>query len=216
MRTLLFDLHGTLIENGVYPSPLKQVRYFLRLHMQYSDFVKKFEDVMMRQAFPTLKDAFLEVAKAFDMELSEFQFEKLIGMWNKNKLLARPFPETIQALKELRSRGYKLVILSNCDCFTKEIVEKYQLEKYVDGIFLSCDTGMLKHEPAFFEHVLNQVKAKKEDAVMVGDSIESDMRSAELAGIQGILIDRKDSRKYTPSIRSLHELEEKLMGLNSE
>ena len=50
----------------------------------------------------------------------------------------------------------------------------------------------------------------KEDAVMVGDSIESDMKGAERAGIRGILLDRRDRRDFPDKVRNLDEIRNKL------
>jgi FMN phosphatase YigB (HAD superfamily) len=57
---------------------------------------------------------------------------------------------------------------------------------------------------------LKKLKIKKTEAVMVGDSLESDIKAAENAGIKAILVDRHNKREYSDKISNLAELKEKL------
>lgn len=41
---------------------------------------------------------------------------------------------------------------------------------------LSFETGLLKPNPAIFEHVLKQSKIQPNEAIMVGNSIKSDVQ----------------------------------------
>jgi len=163
----------------------------------------------MKQPYKNLFEAFTEVCKAFQVEPKQELLEELVGLWNKNKLLAKPFPEAIEVLEELRNSGYKIVLLSNTDCFSiEEIMEKYDLKKYFDAIILSYQVRMLKSNPRIFQKVLEEVDASKEEAVMIGDSIESDIIGAKKAGIDALLVDRTETREFKPKIKSLKELKE--------
>ena len=53
---------------------------------------------------------------------------------------------------------------------------------------------------------LEKLGVEKTDVVFVGDSIPSDMKCAEDAGIRGILVDRKELREYPEKIKTLKEL----------
>ena len=121
VQAILFDFWGTLVENGIFPSPVRQVRYILRLRMPFQEFIVKFEEAFMLKKYETLKEAFENVCKAFDVNPPPFVIEKLIGMWNKNMLLAKPFPETIKVLEALK-KNHKLAIISNTDSFSLEPV----------------------------------------------------------------------------------------------
>ena len=58
-----------------------------------------------------------------------------------------------------------------------------------------------------FEQALKKLGVKKDDAIMVGDSIDTDMVGAEAAGIKAVLVDRKNNRDYKLKISSLTEIE---------
>ncbi len=208
VKAILFDFWGTLVENGVYPSPVRQVKYILNLRtLPFPLYIIQFERSFMTQKFDDLYKAFENVCKEFKIQPNQGLLDNLVGMWNKNKLLAKPYPDTIPALEKLK-KDYKLVLVSNTDCFSVEaVMEKYDMKKLFDELVLSYDVGMLKTNPEMFEKALKKMKVKKGDAIMVGDSIESDMRGAENAGIKPILIDRYDKRDFADRVTSLKELD---------
>ena len=100
--------------------------------------------------------------------------------------------------------------MANIDCFAKDIVEKYSLDQYFDHIFLSCDTGMLKTDKAFFPMIIEKLGMAADDLVMVGDSMESDIRSAQTAGIKCVLVDRNNRMSYENRISNLSGLKDYL------
>jgi len=207
MKALIFDFWGTLVENGVFPSPVRQVKYLLRLEMPFSEYIEKFEEAFMLEKFDNLTEAFKNVAKTFNVNPPAFVLDKLVGLWNKNRLFAKLYPETEKTLEDLK-KTYKLVLLSNTDCFSVEpLLEKFDIAKHFDNVTLSYQEGMLKTNPKVFAKILKKIKVKKKEALMIGDSIDSDMRAAQNAKIQGLLIDRRERREFEPKIKSLTEIQ---------
>ncbi len=208
-KVIIFDFWGTIVEIGVHPSPIRQIKSMLNIDIPFSSYIIKFEEVFMKQPYQNLFEAFTEVCKTFHIEPKKELLEELVGLWNKNKLLAKPFPETVEVLEELKNGGYKIVLLSNTDCFSiEEILEKYDLTKYFDAIILSYNVRMLKSNPRIFQRVMEEVGATKEEMVMVGDSIESDIIGAKKAGVDALLVDRTATRDYNPRINNLKEIKE--------
>ena len=127
--------------------------------------------------------------------------------------LASIYDETTEVLTSLKE-DYKLILISNTDVSSiKSVLDRCNLTELFDEIVLSCDTGKLKSDKSSFRDVLKKLKIKKTEAVMVGDSLESDVKSAENAGIKAILIDRQDRREYDPKIHDLTELKERIESL---
>ncbi len=207
VKAVLFDFWGTLAENGTY-SPLRQTYNILRVRMKFSDFVIKIESVFMTKPYEDQTSAFTEVCQAFNIEPRPFIIDKLIGIWNKNKLLAQLYPDTIPVLEELKKEKYKLAIVSNCPNNSVEpVIEKFGLGKYFDAVLLSWETGHLKTDKELFELAMKKLKVKKkEDVLMVGDSIPTDIEGAKNAGINAILVDRKGTREWPEKIKDLTQL----------
>lgn len=209
VKLIIFDFWGTLVENGVFPSPVRQVKYILRIEEPFSDYIIRFEEVFMLKKYDDLYSAFESVCEAFGIEPEKFILDRLVGMWNKHKLLAKPFRETVALLEKLRKDGYKLALISNTDCFTtEEVLDKYDLKKYFDEIVFSYKVNLLKTNPKMYEMILEKLKVDKSDALVVGDSIETDVKGAKNAGIKAVLVDRRDRREFSPKINNLDELEQ--------
>jgi putative hydrolase of the HAD superfamily len=210
-KVLVFDLWGTVVETGVKPSPSRQVKYFLRVRESFSDFVLAFEHSFMTRKFESLKQAFEHVVKDFNLRIPDFVYEKMIGMWNKNVILSELYEEIPSVFEDLKKKGYTLVLLANIDQFAFEQLEhKHKLSELFDAVYPSFETGLLKINPASFEKIAKDFKVDKDDVIMVGDSVHSDMEAAEKAGVRGILVDRKDNREYDNKVLTLNELSDKI------
>lgn len=66
--------------------------------------------------------------------------------------------------------------------------------------------------------MIKELKVKKDEALMVGDSLKDDIQAAENFGIKGILIDRKGKHPDYPNrITSLDQIDKFQKGsLNKE
>ena len=207
IKAVLFDFWGTLVENGTY-SPLRQTYNILRVRMSFSEFVRLFEAAVMTHNFEDQASAFAQAFEVFGLQPKDFLIEKLIGVWNSNKLLAKPYEETTRVLEMLKEKGIKIALISNTPTSSTEtVLEKYDLAKYFDAIVLSHDTGYLKSDPQMFDLALEKLGVSKDEAIMVGDSVESDIAGAENAGIKGVLIDRKGTRDHEYKMGNLAEIE---------
>ncbi len=210
IKVIFFDFWGTLVENGVFPSPVRQAHRILRVQMPFSDYIERFEEAFMTKKFDTLTEAFHNVAEEFGLNPPEFVYDKLIGMWNKNTFLCKPFEDTIKSLEELK-KDYKIVLISNTDNLSiPQVMDKFKLTKYFDKVILSCEEGKLKTNKDLFLETIKELKLKPANALMIGDSIPTDMKGAENAGIRGILLDRNDRREYENKITKLEQIKEKI------
>lgn len=208
-KTILLDFWGTLVEQGVW-SPTKQIRNILQIRMPFPEFVVRMEKAMMTSPFAELKDAFSAIAEEFGIIPSKGQMEKLIGMWNKNWMLAEPYPETKEILTKLKE-DHQLFLIANSNQFSiGNVLEKFKLKELFDKIYLSYEIGYIKTDKLFFQKILEENNLSTEDCLVVGDSIQSDIIPAKDLGIPTILVDRKDRRDFNPKIHNLTELEQHL------
>lgn len=205
VKAILFDFWGTLVETGIH-SPIKQVQDILAIDLPFSDYVVRMERAMMTKPFDSLTVAFEAVGREFQLTPTQEQIEQLIGMWNKSWMLSRPYYEVEPVLAQLQNQ-YRLILISNTDCFSlPRALEKFDLRKYFEKAYFSFERGILKTDPAFFEKIREDLGLSPEECLVIGDSIESDIKAAQQAGINAILVDRRNRREFTPKIRHLREL----------
>ena len=111
--------------------------------------------------------------------------------FQQHKWSSSLFPETREALHELRRQNYRIgVISNNTDRFPQELAEQ-QLADFFESITYSGELGLEKPDPAIFHLAMQRMGSGGNDAVHVGDSYEKDVVGARAAGITPILIDRE-------------------------
>lgn len=102
----------------------------------------------------------------------------------------RAYPDSAPALAELRTRGLKLVVVSNWDCSLGWALESCGLAELLDGTVSSAEAGHRKPDPAIFDEALELAGVPRGEVLHVGDTPEEDMAAAEAAGIKALLLDR--------------------------
>lgn len=112
------------------------------------------------------------------------------------------------ALEELRSAGYKLVVVSNANATLHRAFPRLGLDQYFDVILDSAIEGVEKPDRRIFEIGLERSRSSAETTVHVGDFYNIDVTGARGAGLAAILVDERDLYRDAdcPRIRSIAEL----------
>jgi putative hydrolase of the HAD superfamily len=125
----------------------------------------------------------------------------------------RAYPDAGAALRALRDRGLKLVVVSNWDCSLGWVLERCGLAALLDGAVSSAEAGASKPDPAIFGPALEIAACEPPEALHVGDTAEEDVEAARAAGIRVLLVDRDGSAPSpgeVPLISSLAQIAEHL------
>ncbi len=115
------------------------------------------------------------------------------------------FPDVAPALESARSRGQRLVVVSNWDVSLHGVLQALELEPLLDAILTSAEAGARKPAPAIFAQALALVDASPADAIHVGDSLDEDVAGARAAGIDPVLI-RRDGGTGVPGVWTISSL----------
>lgn len=99
-----------------------------------------------------------------------------------------PFPGMIELVKELKSLGYKVaVVTSRLRPTTMEGLKKYGLDKIFDAIVTMDDCTKHKPDPEPALIAMNKLSSKPEETMMIGDS-KFDIGCANNAGVTSVLV----------------------------
>ena len=118
------------------------------------------------------------------------------------------FPETIDVLNELKSRGYKLVVVSNFDSRVYDVCRNLKILDYFDDFLISSESGYAKPNPGIFELALERNSLVPSKCVHIGDNFENDYTSPTKLGINAIFLDREneDGENNINKISNLNEI----------
>jgi HAD superfamily hydrolase (TIGR01662 family) len=120
------------------------------------------------------------------------------------------YEDVPDVLRALHAGGVKIGLISN----TQRSLSVFQSHFGLDGLFAvaisSYDHGYMKPHRSIFERALQQVSARPDEAVMVGDSLAHDIAGARNLGMRAVLVSRSGPVPSCPAdvpvIRSLREL----------
>ena len=115
------------------------------------------------------------------------------------------FPDALPALRELKTLGYRLGVISNWEDWLAELFETLGVAGLFDVVVVSGAEGVEKPDPAIFTIALERMGVAAERAVYVGDSPTHDVQPALALGMGAVLIDRhgRHAGAHRPTIESL-------------
>lgn len=118
------------------------------------------------------------------------------------------FPKAHETLKYLVGK-YTLHLISNGFKESTEIkIKQTDLAKYFSTIVISELVGFNKPDKAIFEFALSGAKALKSESLMIGDSLDADIRGAQDFGMHAIYFNPHQKEKPTDIVFQITGLNE--------
>jgi FMN phosphatase YigB (HAD superfamily) len=90
------------------------------------------------------------------------------------------FDDTLPVLRELKSRGIGIVVLSNIGLDIRPLLDRVGMSELLDGVVLSFEVGLVKPDPAIFARALELLDVPGAQTLMVGDSPRDDVGGVPL------------------------------------
>jgi len=157
---------------------------------------------------PVIAHAIIDGLGAGPADAVELTAAAIIEAWSRAENFGL-YEDVVPCLEALRAAGVRMALLTNAlGHGVEEIVAHFALDDYMDAAVSSVDTGAVKPAPRMFSTLFALLRVSPADAVMVGDSVEDDVKGAIAGGCAAILLDRNGRRADAdvPSIQSLAEL----------
>ena len=199
---LIFDLYGTLVDIHTEENDTvweKTSLYFGYYGAHYTGKTLKaaFEKVLHRrqakagqsyECFPdipfhqVMADLFRAKGISENADTLGIQAAQLFRICSTEYI--RLYPGVLDALAQLRKKGFRLWLLSNAqEMFTRYELGHLGLTKCFDGIYLSSCYGCRKPDSRFFRALLEEQTLNPENCLMIGNDRETDIAGAKQAGI---------------------------------
>ncbi|WP_433797549.1 HAD family hydrolase [Actinoplanes sp. CA-252034] len=118
------------------------------------------------------------------------------------------FDDAIPALRRVRAAGLTAAVLTNGDeGQQRRKMDRLGLTSEVDLMVASSALPAGKPDPRAYRHVLDLLGLAPEAALMVGDSLDRDVRGALAVGLPAVLLDRFGAHPGT-DVRRISTLDE--------
>ena len=96
--------------------------------------------------------------------------------------------------KYLYNKGYKLYVVTNgLVKLQKPRITNSKIAKYISDIIISEEVNSSKPNPKIFNVLLNKINLKQNEVIMIGDSLEKDIKGAKNASIKSIWYNPKNN-----------------------
>jgi HAD superfamily phosphatase (TIGR01668 family) len=113
-----------------------------------------------------------------------------------------PTKRVLDWIEDVKKLGFTLIIVSNNN---KDRVSKFVLDLNVDGVYYKA----MKPTTITLKRILNNYKLKKNEIVMIGDQLLTDILAGNRFGVYTILVDpilKKREMKITSFNRNLEKI----------
>jgi 2-haloacid dehalogenase len=203
---LTFDCYGTLIdwETGL----LSALHRILSAHGKKIDdatlleLYGNFEQLSEQGVFHPYREVLQSVVRQFGDELGFVPTAEEVRSLPDSLALWRPWPDTVAALRQLKSR-YRLAILSNVDddLFA---ATRSQLEVEFDEVITAQQAQAYKPSLKIFEFALARIQAPAHRILHVGQSIFHDVIPAQALGLATVWVNRPSARAGVGAVKVAH------------
>lgn len=207
-KAILFDLGGTLVydEGGkeLVKKAYENVAKYLRVvgyDVTVNELVRTYLEV-----YDELKERSIDEFAELDMLYIYWKALKRLGVVPTLPLVrgcieayyivrasrVKFFPEVKSVLKRLKGLGLKMAVVSNANIGFDYVIESLNLKEYFDVLIASYRVTRKKPHPLIFAKALEFLGVRSKEAIMVGDSLGTDILGAKKFGLKAIWIVRKD------------------------
>lgn len=217
VKAVVFDYGGTLTDSRLdldgFSVRVSQELSEIGYTVEPSSFIAAFKEsghyrIQVRADRSELSSTeyFTHTLDLLNIPLNESLLKKLTGhYYDYNRQV---FHECLPSLLEDISEKYKIALLSNSWIDAPRVIlERDGYAKWFDVILCSCDIGVPKPYPEIFLYLMDELGVSPSEAVMVGDSIEADMKGALAVGMQTIWVETLSKVLwFGPSVKSICNL----------
>jgi putative hydrolase of the HAD superfamily len=170
-RAVLVDLYDTLVWTEW---PAMRAELEARFGITEADLVRAFVRTRAARSVgayesaegdlrAVLVEAGLDPTPELVRELSRERVERLLAdgvhLWD----------DSIPTIRELRSRGVRVAVVSNCDHATRPVIERLGLDRETDAVVLSFEVRSAKPDPHIYRAALERLGVSAAEAAFVDD-----------------------------------------------
>ena len=210
IKAVIFDFWDTLC-----PATIDFVHFKSMIKEQgikMEEFIARYEKAVQTKNYSSFDELRNDFFKEFSSLNEETLEKELYELYHNRFDKIYFFPKTEETLSKLREQGYKLGLLTNTESLhSKKIEVQLNLKKYFDFLGYSFEMNSIKPDSEVFQKVLSELKVNSNQALMVGDSLRSDIAGAQSVGMYSCYIERKlkhpvDGVKPDYTIHSIDEI----------
>ena len=191
-RAILWDVDGTLLNFlkseraaikecfqvcGLGECTDEMVQSYSEINEEYWEMLERHEiekPALFRRRF---EDLFSKYGLSYDTAEFNILYQQTLG----NHIF--PNDNSLELVRSLKGKIRQYAVTNGSFTAQERKLRRSGLDRLLDGIFISDVVGYEKPSPLFFDSVFDQIPEGREEAIIVGDSLTSDILGGNKAGI---------------------------------
>ena len=205
-KETLWDLHQkyALEAKGITDFDTYYSQYSVHNHRLWDRYTKGFikqEELRWKRIYLSLLDY-----KIADEALAKNMSHDYLDILPNKKNL---FPYTIEILEYLKSKAYKMHLITNgFESVQFKKIKNSNLSNYFIEVITSEASNSLKPNKEIFEYALKSANAQVESSIMIGDNESADIQGAINAGMDSIFVNHLQVKPTVPATYTITHLKE--------
>ncbi len=187
LKLIIFDLDGTLI--NAYPA-----------------IMESFNSTMHKLGYPKQDALIIRKSVGWGDEnllepfIKEKDLKKSLYLYRRHHRLSlikksRLFPGTLDLLKRLKRRGYKLAVASNRPTkFSWILIRHLKLKRFFDYVLCADRLKHIKPHPEILNKIMGKLSVKPAQALYIGD-MNIDAQAGRRAKVKTVIVTTGSSTK---------------------
>ena len=196
IKNIVFDMGGVILEFNL--KKTVEAEFEPQYHAAIYEHV--FGENSVWKTLDAGNYTFDEVLPGILEKLPEAVHEKVAHMVTDFYDYMPPYEETFELIKELKSNGYPIYLLSNA---TPRFFDRYinvPAFKYFDGFFISALYKVLKPDRAIYEAFCKKFSLKPEECFFI-DGLKENIEGAKNYGMSGFVFKAPDTESLKKALR---------------
>lgn len=210
VRTIIWDLDETVWfyeedETKILCKKMKitqEERFKVEYYKMWDNLLPYFKDVIVtRDKVMKYIEEQMPILKVFNISSSDF----MQTLREEKRNMVRVNEDAIKMMKYLKEKGLKNISITDYFTADQEIaLKEINALIYIEKVY-GCDNVYFKNSIGRVSQVIEELKIEKrrEEFVMIGDSISSDIFFARKLGIKSIWFNRKGKINKTSNIPTM-------------
>jgi len=162
-----------------------------------------------RERLPVYLDAMLRRLGIDDADHRVRAARAVAAEHGRANLWSHAEPGAVEAVRELKRRGYRLGVISNADGRVRALLDTAGFSPFLEVVIDSSEVGLEKPDPRIFHAATERLGLDPAACVYVGDIYPVDVIGARSAGMRAILIG-DSAVEEEPDVERISRLEELL------
>jgi putative hydrolase of the HAD superfamily len=193
MKAVLFDLFGTLVDNPT-TAEVSQLHQEVAsvLGVPADDYAKGWKATFHDRAQGKHGSVAQSIAAAATMNGSKINQDAIPRAVEIRYEFTRSWltlrTDAFSTVSELKNRGLKIGLLSNCTDEVPEIWPSLNIAPMFDEPLFSSQERLRKPLPEFYHRALGRLNVAASDCLYVADGDNGELAAAEKLGMPGVMI----------------------------